>query len=134
MMTVGQTTDAMRPSLGLKLMSAAMVLLGLVEVLTCLHHRFSVIDTPGSAWTTAARVPVGACYIAAGCLLFAPRQQTARVALILLILVVIGRIGWLMANLFPLGASTQVMDIAASVVLALGFTVVLAVKLPSIPQ
>jgi hypothetical protein len=133
MMRAGQTTDALRSSLGLKLMSLVMILVGFVDVLTCLHHRFSVIETPGSAWTTAARVPVGACFFAAGCLLFAARQQTARIALILLILVVIGRIGWLMANLFPI-ASTHAMDVGAGLVLALGFTVILAMKLPSIPQ
>jgi len=71
---------------------------------------------------------------AAGGLLLAARQQTARIALILMILVVVGRIGWLMANLFPIGTSTQVMDIAANTVLALGFTIILAVKLPSISE
>jgi uncharacterized membrane protein len=133
-MRVGETTDAMRPSLGLKLMSVVMILLGIAKVLTCLHHQFSLIETPGSAWTTAAAVPAGACYIAAGGLLLAARQQTARIALILMILVVVGRIGWLMANLFPIGTSTQVMDIAANTVLALGFTIILAVKLPSISE
>jgi hypothetical protein len=133
-MRVQEEGDTTRASLGFEVMSVVMIVLGIAEAATSFRHRFSIIATTASVTEAVAGVSVGACYIAAGSLIFKGRQRAARMALILLILDVLVRIGMVMGYLFPVSTSTQVIRTAGGMVIALTFTLILAVKLPSLPE
>jgi hypothetical protein len=122
-----------QPSPGFMLMSVTLILFGIMEVVTSFRHSFFVIETAASAGRTVACASSGACCIAAGSLILAGRRGMARVAIVLLLLIVVGRLGVVVADLFLGEATTHGVDIVASTAVALVFAAILGVRQQSLP-
>jgi hypothetical protein len=100
-----------------------MILFGLAEAFTALtRHSFGVIfdDEDIAAYAGAA---IGILYAAAGLLVFTMNRIAVAGSIVLLLLIIAGRIVMLVAGLYPIDTTRQIVALSAGTAIAAGFAV-----------
>lgn len=88
-----------------------MIVFGLAEVRTGITHRFFSLFTAQAALSTYIGVAIGSLYAVAGLLILSMKRQAAGIAIVLLIAVIVGRIGMVVAGLYPADSFKQILAI-----------------------
>jgi hypothetical protein len=105
-----------------------MILFGLAEAFTALtHHSFGVTfdDENIAAYAGAA---IGILYAAAGLLVFTMNRIAVAGSIVLLLLIIAGRIVMLVAGLYPIDTTRQIVALSAGTAIAAGFAVYIGLQ------
>jgi hypothetical protein len=86
-----------------------MIVFGLAEVTTGITHKFFGLSTVRLALSTYIGVAIGSLYTLAGLLVLPMKRQPAGIAIVLLIAVIFGRIGMVVAGLYPVDSFKQIL-------------------------
>lgn len=78
-----------------------MIVFGLAELTTSFAHRFFGLSTAQGAASTYLGATIGTLYAAAGLLVLSMKKRAAAVAVVFLITDIVGRIGMVVASLYP---------------------------------
>ncbi len=115
---------------GLLVVAILMILFGLAEIATGFKHNFiGIISTSQVLLSTLLGATLGACYCLAGALLLASRRKwAAALAVILLGVDILGRIGMVVAGLYPLGSFVQAFAIVVGTAIAAFFVIYILMK------
>jgi hypothetical protein len=117
--------------LGISIVALLMILFGLAEVVTSFTHNFFGVSTSSVSLFTYSAAAIGLFYVAAGLLVLTMKKWTAKLAIVLLIADIIGRIGLVAAGLYPLNSTEQIFAIIVGTVLAAIFAIYIGLKLKS---
>jgi hypothetical protein len=128
-MTQINSTKNSRP-LGILIVAILMILFGAAEVATGFTHNFiGQISTTGTTLSTWLGVALGLFYAIGGLLVLTKRKGAAIAAIVLLCGDVLGRIGMVVAGLYPVNTFKQTFAILVGTAIALFFAIYLALKL-----
>jgi hypothetical protein len=116
----------MTRTLGISVVGALMIAFGVAEVATAFTHEFFGLSTERGTASTAGVAGIGLLYIAAGLLSLTMRRWALTAALVCLALDVAGRIGAVVAGVYPLLSSWQVAGIVVGTLIAVVFAAYLA--------
>ena len=121
-----------RPPLGLLIVAILMILFGLAEVGTGFTHNFiGQVSTSAAGLSTLLGVALGLFYFFGGLLVLSMRRWAAITAIILLCGDVIGRVGMVLAGLYPVDTFKQTFAIVVGTLLAAFFALYIALKIKS---
>ena len=116
--------------LGILIVAALMILFGAAEIVTGFTHNFigqvSTTETTLSTWLGGA---LGWFYAIGGVLILTKKKGAAVAAIVLLCGDVIGRIGMVMAGLYPVNTFKQTFAIVVGTGIALFFAIYIGLKL-----
>ena len=119
-----------RPPLGILIVAILMILFGLAEVGTGFTHNFiGQVSTSAASLSTILGVALGLFYFFGGLLLLSMRRWAAITAIILLCGDVIGRIGMVVAGLYPVDSFKQTFAMVVGSLIAVFFAVYIVVRL-----
>jgi hypothetical protein len=96
---------------GITAVALLMIVFGLAEVTTGFTHRFFGLSTAQVAISTFLGAAIGVLYAVAGWLILSMKKRAAAVAIVLLIVDIAGRIGMVVAGLYPVDSFKQVLAI-----------------------
>ena len=113
-LTSGQHTHL----LGILVAACLMILFGFAEVVTGFTHSFLGITTSSDSVFTVSSAAIGFCYVAAGVLLLTRRKWAAALAIILLGIDILGRLGLVVTGLFPTSSPKNTFSIIAGTLIA----------------
>ncbi len=115
----------------LMVVAVLMILFGMAEVATGFTHNFiGVVTTSGNNLSTYLGVTLGLFYFLGGLLVLSKKKWAAISAIVLLCGDVIGRIGMVLAGLYPLDSFKQSFAIVmgTSIAVFFAFSIVLKFK------
>ena len=116
--------------LGILIVSVLMILFGLAEVATGFTHNFiGQVSTSTVSLSTILGVTLGAFYFLAGLLLLPMRRTAAYIAIVLLCGDVLGRVGMVLAGLYPVDSFKQTFAIVVGTLIAAFFAIYIAMRL-----
>lgn len=114
----------MKRHLGIMVVAALMVLFGIAEMATGFTGNFvGILSIDQSAVSTYGAVIVGALYAAGGLLLLPLRKREARVSLVCLLLVIVGRATLVLIGAYPFVSALQIVSILVGTAIAVIFAV-----------
>ncbi len=117
---------------GILIVAVLMILFGLAEVGTGFTHKFiGVVSTTAGNLSTLLGVMLGLFYFLGGGLLLTMKKWAAITAIVLLCGDVIGRVGMILAGLYPVDTFKQTFSIVVGTVIAVFFAIYIGVKLKS---
>jgi len=96
---------------GMTVVAVLMIVFGLAEVMTGFTHRFFGLSTAQVKISTYMGAAIGVLYAVAGLLVLSMKKRAAAVAIVLLIADVAGRIGMVVAGLYPIDSLKQILAI-----------------------
>jgi len=115
---------------GILIVAILMILFGLAEVGTGFTHNFiGVVSTTTASLSTILGVALGLFYFAGGLLLLTMRRWAAIAAIVLLCGDVIGRVGMVLAGLYPVDSFKQTFAILVGTLLAIFFAIYIVVRM-----
>jgi len=115
---------------GILIVAVLMILFGAAEVATGFTHNFiGQVSTTETTLSTTLGVALGLFYAIAGVLILTNRKWAAIAAIVLLCSDVIGRIGMVLAGLYPLNSFKQTFAILVGTAIALFFAIYIWLKL-----
>ena len=107
-----------------------MILFGLAEIATGFSHNFiGQVSTSTASLSTILGVTLGAFYILAGLLLLTMRRTAAYIAIVLLCADVLGRVGMVLAGLYPVDSFKQTFAIVVGTLIAAFFAIYIGVRM-----
>jgi len=106
-----------------------MIIFGLAEVITGFTHYFFGLTTSQATLSTYIGVALGGCYFIGGVFLFTKNKWAASIAIGLLTVDVIGRIGMVITGLYPVNTLLQISGIAIGTIIAAFFAIYVGLKL-----
>ena len=107
-----------------------MILFGLAEVGTGITHNFiGVVSTSEANVSTYLGVALGLFYFTGGVLILTKRKWAALTAIVFLCADVIGRIGMVVAGLYPGNSFQQTFAIVVGTAIAAFFAIYIGLKL-----
>ncbi len=116
----------------LTIIALLMILFGLAEVATGFSHNFiGVVATSTTQLSTYLGVTLGLFYCIGGLLILTNKKWAAITAIVLLCGDVFGRIGMVLAGLYPLDSFKQTFAIGVGTAIALFFAIYIGLKLNS---
>jgi hypothetical protein len=116
--------------LGILIVAVLMILFGLAEVATGFTHNFiGQVSTSAASLSTILGVMLGAFYFLAGLLLLTTRRTAAYIAIVLLCGDVLGRVGMVLAGLYPVDSFKQTFAIVVGTLIAAFFAIYIAVRM-----
>ena len=116
--------------LGILIVAVLMILFGSAEVATGFTHNFiGQVSTTETALSTWLGVALGLFYAVGGLLILTNRKWAAITAIVLLCGDVLGRVGMVLAGLYPLNSFKQTFAIVVGTAIALFFAIYIASKL-----
>jgi hypothetical protein len=128
-MTQYNPTNHPRP-LGILIVAILMILFGAAEVATGFTHNFiGQVSTTKSTLSTWLGVALGLFYAIGGVLVLTKRKGATITAIVLLCGDVLGRIGMVLAGLYPLSSFKQTFAIVVGTAIALFFAIYIGLKL-----
>jgi hypothetical protein len=71
-----------------------MIVFGIAEIITSFTHNFFGLHTVEAAVATLVGAGIGASYAVAGLVILTMKRRAAKIALVLLVMVVAGRLLW----------------------------------------
>jgi hypothetical protein len=115
--------------IGITVVAILMILFGLAEIATGFTHNFlGLISTTDATLATYGAAGVGALYAIGGLLLLTMKKWGARLAMICLAAVIVGRIILVLTGLYPLTSLLQDISIIIGTALAIVFAVYMGLK------
>ena len=114
--------------LGVKIVALAMIIFGILEMVTGFTHNFFGVITEQSVTASYLGVALGACYFLGGALVLTARKWGAAVAVLLLALGVVGRIFMVLTGLFPIDTFKQTFSIIAGTSIAFIFAIYISIR------
>jgi hypothetical protein len=105
-----------------------MIAFGCAEVATAFTHDFFGLQTASGEFSTYAGAVLGALYALSGLLVLANRRPAAMAAVLILIIIIIGRIFMVITGLYSIASLKQAVAMAAGTAIAAGFAVYIAWK------
>lgn len=116
--------------LGILIVAVLMILFGLAEVATGFSHNFiGQVSTSSASLSTILGVTLGAFYFIAGLLLLTMRLTAAYIAIVLLCCDVLGRVGMVLAGLYPVDSFKQTFAIVVGTLIAVFFAIYIAMRI-----
>jgi len=116
--------------LGILIVAVLMILFGAAEVATGFTHNFiGQVSTTETTLSTWLGVALGLFYAVGGLLILTNRKWAAITAIVLLCGDVLGRVGMVLAGLYPLNSFKQTFAIVVGTAIALFFAIYVALKL-----
>lgn len=107
-----------------------MILFGAAEVATGFTHNFiGQVSTTESTLSTWLGVALGLFYAISGVLVLTKRKGAAIAAIVLLCGDVLGRVGMVLAGLYPLSSFKQTFAIVVGTAIALFFAIFIGLRL-----
>ncbi len=100
-----------------------MIVFGSAEVRTGLTHKFFGLSTAPVTLSTYIGMAIGSLYAAAGLLILTMKRRAAGIAIVLLIVVILGRIGMVVAGLYPVDSVKQILAILLGTSIACVFAI-----------
>jgi hypothetical protein len=113
---------------GITAVALLMIVFGLAEVTTGFTHRFFGLSTAQVAISTFIGAAIGVLYTVAGGLILFMKKQAAEVAIVLLVVDIAGRIGMIVAGLYPVDSFKQVLAIILSTSMVAVFAAYIGLK------
>jgi len=108
-------------SVGITAVAVLMIIFGIAEIATGLTHSFlGILSTSNATLSTYGAVAVGSIYAIGGLLLLTMRKREAKLALVCLLFVIIGRASLVAMGLYPLNSLLQ----NASIIIGTGLAVI----------
>jgi hypothetical protein len=114
--------------LSITIAAALMIVFGFAELITSFTHNFFGLHTAAAAVATVVGVGVGAFYAAAGLVILTMKRRAARLALLLLVMVVAGRLAMVVTGLYPLTSLSQTAAMIAGTAIVAGFAIFIALQ------
>ncbi|MGD0752097.1 MAG: hypothetical protein ABSA23_11885 [Anaerolineales bacterium] len=116
--------------LGILIVAILMILFGLAEVATGFTHNFiGQVSTSTASLSTILGVALGAFYFLGGLFLLTMRRAAACIAIVLLCGDVFGRVGMVLAGLYPVDSFKQTFAIVVGTLIAVFFAIYIAVRM-----
>jgi hypothetical protein len=100
-----------------------MILFGIAEVVTGFRHDFFGIHTAHVTMAAYLGAAIGVLYAVAGVLILTLKKTAVAFALVLLIVVIIGRIAMVVTGLYPIDSRLQLVAIALGTSIAAAFAI-----------
>jgi hypothetical protein len=119
--------DQRRP-LDVTIIASLMIVFGLAEIITGFTHNFFGLHTAQGATSTYIGAIIGALYAAAGFLIFTMNRHMAILAIMLLVVVIVGRIAMVMSGLYPVETFRQTAAIVLGTSIAAGFAIYIGIR------
>lgn len=119
--------DQRRP-LDVTIIASLIIVFGLAEIVTGFTHNFFGLHTAQGAISAYVGAMIGALYAAAGVLIFTMNRRMAIWALVLLVLVIVGRIAMIVSGLYPLETFRQTAAIVLGTSIAVGFALYIGMR------
>jgi hypothetical protein len=114
----------MKRPLGVTIVASLMMLFGIAEIATGFTHNFlGLISTTAAALATYGAATVGLLYAIGGLLLLTMKRWAARLALLCLALVILGRIALVLSGLYPVNSFLQTFSIIVGTTIAAIFAI-----------
>jgi hypothetical protein len=128
-MVLNNSSKNPRP-LGILIVGVIMILFGAAEVATGFTHNFiGQVTTTETTLSTWLGVGLGLFYAVGGLLILTKRKWAAVTAIVLLCGDVAGRIGMVLAGLYPINTFKQTFAIVVGTAFALFFAIYISLKL-----
>jgi hypothetical protein len=105
-----------------------MILFGLAEASPSLTHHFFDVRIADDNIASNASAAIGILYAAAGLLVLTMKRFAAAGAIVLLVLVIAGRIAMLLAGLYPIDTTKQIVTLSTGTAIAAGFAVYIGLQ------
>lgn len=105
-----------------------MIIFGIAEVVTGFRRNFFGIHTSDVATATYLGAAIGFLYSVAGILILTMKRPAVALALVLLIMVIIGRIVLVVTGLYPIDSRPQMVAIALGTATAAAFAIFIRLK------
>jgi hypothetical protein len=123
------STKNSRP-LGILIVAVLMILFGLAEVATGFTHNFiGQVSTTETTFSTWLGVALGLFYAIGGVLILTNRKWAVLTAIVLLCGDVIGRVGMVVAGLYPVDSFKQTFAILVGTAIAAFFAIYIGLNL-----
>jgi hypothetical protein len=113
---------------GIAAVALLMIAFGLAEVTTSITHRFFGLSTARVAISTYMGAAIGFFYALAGLMILSMKRWAARLAILLLIGVIVGRIGMVVTGLYPVDSLKQIFAMVLGTSLVTVFAVYIRLK------
>ena len=109
--------------MGLPGIPVLMILFGVAEALAALTHHFFGVRIAEDHIASYAGAAIGTLYAVAGLLVLTMRKFAVAAAIVLLVLVIAGRIAMLLAGLYVIDTTKQILALSGGTAIAAGFAV-----------
>jgi hypothetical protein len=100
-----------------------MIIFGFAEIITGLTHNFFGLHTAHGALSTYIGASIGAFYAAAGFIILTMKRRATIWAIVLLLVVVVGRVSVVMTGLYPINTPRQAVAMILGTSIAAGFAI-----------
>jgi hypothetical protein len=112
-----------RRTWGIIAVASLMIVFGCAEVATALTHDFFGLRTAPGELSTFAGAVLGVLYALAGLLVLTMKRPAARLAVLILVIIIAGRVFMVIAGLYSIASLTQALAMAAGTALAAAFAI-----------
>ncbi len=110
------------------IVASLMIIFGFAEIITGFSHSFFGLHTAHGAISTYIGASVGAFYAAAGFIILTMKRRAAFWAIVLLLMVVIGRVSMVMMGLYPINTPRQAVAMILGTSIAAAFAIFIALQ------
>ena len=100
-----------------------MILFGIAEVFTGFRHNFFGIHTTNVSMAAYLGAAIGVLYAVAGALILTMKKPAVALALVLLILIIIGRVAMVVTGFYPIDSRPQLVAITLGTTIAAAFAI-----------
>lgn len=121
-------TDDKTITLEITIVAVLMILFGLAEMATGFTHNFFGVLTASDIAATYGAVILGALYAISGLLILTMKKKAVTLAMAYLAVVIIGRVGMVLAGLYPTGTLLQNVAITIGTAIAIIFEIYIGLK------
>jgi hypothetical protein len=118
-----ESLELSRRLAGMPVISALMILFGVAEALAALTHHFFGVRLVEDHFASYAGAAIGTLYAVAGLLVLTMKKIAVAAAIVLLVLVIAGRISMLLAGLYLIDTTKQILALSGGTAIAAGFAV-----------
>jgi hypothetical protein len=125
---MGQKLELSRRLTAIPLIPVLMILFGVAEAVTALTQHSFGVRMGDEAIASYAGAAIGVLYAAAGLLVFTMDRIAVAGAIVLLFLIIAGRIVMLLAGLYPIDTTRQIVALSAGTAIAAGFAVYVGLR------
>ena len=115
-------------SRGIAVVVTLMIVFGVAEVTAGITHRFLGLSTAQGMIATYTGAAIGVLYAVAGLLILSMKRRAAALAIALLIVVIVGRVGMVVAGLYPIDSFKQVLAIILGTSIVAVFAIYIGLK------
>jgi hypothetical protein len=105
------------------IVAVLMILFGIAEAFAGIRHNFFGIHTANVSMSAYLGATIGVLYAIAGALILTMKKRVVALALVLLILVIIGRVAMVVTGFYPIDSRPQLVAIALGTTIAVAFAI-----------